>query len=175
MRLVLGRNARLDLGGGDGALLAVQAGRHQQVYAVGVSVDVVVNPAQFDVEGLRGVTHATEHAESAGVADRRDYVTAVTEGEQREVDVEHRTDFVVHYPLTLLFHARGYPLALLFLEGSPPRAALFCEGLPPRAALFSEGLPPRAPRAMALLMAPLKVLFQLAHGGGEQHCIVCGG
>ena len=94
--LVLRWYSRLHFGGGEGALLAIQAGRYQQVDAIGVAIDVVVEPAQLDIEGFRGVAGATEHTESAGVAHGGDHVATMAECEQRELDVEHGTDFVVH-------------------------------------------------------------------------------
>ena len=65
MDLVRRRNARLDLLGCQRLFLAVEAGRNEQVDAIGLAVDVFVEPGQFDVERLRRVAHGAEHTESA--------------------------------------------------------------------------------------------------------------
>ena len=86
---MLRRNARTDLFGRQRLLLAVQAGRHEQVDAVRLALDLVVDPGQLDVQRLRRVADGTEHAEPAGIGDRRDHVAAVAEGDQWELAAQH--------------------------------------------------------------------------------------
>ena len=77
--------SRLHFGGGESAFLAVQAGRYQQVDAIGISVDVVVEPAQLDIEGFRRVAGATGGTPNpAGVAHGGHHIATVAESEQRE-------------------------------------------------------------------------------------------
>src|SRR5690348_7476462 len=65
--------------------------RHEDVDAVGLAVDMVVDPVELDFERLGREARATEYAEAAGPADGRDDVAAVAEGEQREVDSDQVT------------------------------------------------------------------------------------
>src|SRR3954447_20428883 len=66
----------------------------EDVDAVRLAVDVVVNPRELDLERLRREARATEDTEAAGAADRGDDVAAVAEGEQREVDTDKVADDV---------------------------------------------------------------------------------
>ena len=100
VRLVLRRNPRLDVCRGEGLLLAVEAGGHQQVHTVGLAVHVVVQPAQLDVQGFGRVPHGAEHPHAAGVAHRGDHIAAVAEREQRELDAEHVADRAFHSSFT---------------------------------------------------------------------------
>ena len=70
---------------------------HHHVDAVGLSVDVVVDPVELDVELLGREGQCTEHAEPAGAAHGGDDVAAVAEGEDRQVDAERVADARVHY------------------------------------------------------------------------------
>ena len=58
------------------------------VDAVGLVADVLVDPLQLDLELLGGEADGAEHAEAAGLGDGDDDVTAVGEGEDRELDAE---------------------------------------------------------------------------------------
>ncbi len=62
--------------------------RHHGVDAVGLPVDVVVDPVELDLELLGTETDRAEHAETAGFADRGDDVATVGEGEDRVLDPE---------------------------------------------------------------------------------------
>src|SRR5690606_1443347 len=53
------------------------------VDAVGVLADVLVEPAQLDLELLRREADGAEHAETSRLADRRDDVATMAEGEDR--------------------------------------------------------------------------------------------
>ena len=80
-------------------LLAARAdvvGRHDEVDAVRLAVDVVVDPVQLDLELLGGEREGAEDAEAAGAADRGDDVAAVREREDRELDAELVTDGCAH-------------------------------------------------------------------------------
>ena len=65
----------------------VLVGDHD-VDAVGVVADVLVDPVQLDLELLGREADGAEHAEATGLADGDDDVTAVGEGEDRELDAE---------------------------------------------------------------------------------------
>ena len=78
------------------AALADVLGRHREVDAVGLAVDVLVDPVELDLEPLGLVGQRAEHAEAAGVGDRGDDVAAVAEGEDRELDPEAVTDRCAH-------------------------------------------------------------------------------
>ena len=66
------------------------------VDAVGVVADVLVDPVELDLELLGREADGAEHAEAAGLADRDDDVAAVGEGEDRELDAEVVADGGVH-------------------------------------------------------------------------------
>src|SRR5437763_3703827 len=74
--------------------------RYQDVDAVRLAVDVVVDPGELHLERLRREARAAEDTETTCAAHRGDHVATVTEGEQREVD----TDEVAHD-----VHAGQYP------------------------------------------------------------------
>ena len=63
--------------------------RHDDVDAVRLAVDVLVDPVELDLELLGRERERAEHAEPAGLAHRGDDVAAVAEGEDRELDPEH--------------------------------------------------------------------------------------
>ena len=73
----------------------VLVGDHD-VDAVGVVADVLVDPLQLDLELLGREADGAEHAEAAGLAHRDHDVTAVGEGEDRELDAEVVADGRVH-------------------------------------------------------------------------------
>ena len=62
--------------------------RHDDVDAVGLVADVLVDPVQLDLELLGREGDGAEHAEPARLAHRGDDVAAVAEGEDRELDAE---------------------------------------------------------------------------------------
>src|SRR5439155_17960973 len=68
---------------------------------------------EIAVELLGRVGHGTEHAETAGIGDRGDHVTAVRESEDREVDSEQRGDSGLH---------RISPFGLSLMAGSLSRS-----------------------------------------------------
>ena len=70
--------------------------RHDDVDAVGLAVDVLVDPVQLDLELLGREGERAEHAEAAGLAHRGDDVAAVAEGEDRELDAELVADRCTH-------------------------------------------------------------------------------
>jgi hypothetical protein len=57
---------------------------------------VIVDPAEFFLEVFGGVRDGAEHAEPARVRHRGHDVTAVAEGEQRELDPEPLGDLGLH-------------------------------------------------------------------------------
>ena len=75
---------------------ALELRRHDEVDAVGLRADVVVDPRQLLVQLLRRECRRTKHAEPAGVGDGGHHVPAVTEGEEREIDTELLTDGWLH-------------------------------------------------------------------------------
>ena len=66
------------------------------VDAVGVVADVLVEPLQLDLELLGREADGAEHADAAGVGDGGHHVAAVGEGEDRELDPEAVADLGVH-------------------------------------------------------------------------------
>ena len=69
---------------------------HDDVDAVGLAVHVFVDPLQFDLELLRRERDGAQDAHTARLADRRDDVPAMAEGEDRELQAEHVTDTCLH-------------------------------------------------------------------------------
>ena len=63
-------------------------GRHHEVDAVGLAVDVLVDPLQLDLELLRGEVERAEDAHAAGPADRGDHIATVAEREDRKFEAE---------------------------------------------------------------------------------------
>jgi hypothetical protein len=55
-----------------------------------------VEPRELDLELLGVETHGTEHAEAACFAHRGHDITAVCEGEDRELDAESVAELCVH-------------------------------------------------------------------------------
>src|SRR3954468_17392543 len=74
--------------------------RDEDVDAVRLAVDVVVDPGQLNLQRLRGEPRAAENAEAARPADRGDDVATVAEGEQREVDTDQVADDVHRSSMT---------------------------------------------------------------------------
>ena len=70
------------------ALGQLDLGRHHEVDAVGLAVDVVVDPLQLHLELVGREVERAEHAHAAGPAHRGDDVAAVAEGEDREFEAE---------------------------------------------------------------------------------------
>ena len=66
------------------------------VDAVGVVADVLVEPVQLDLELLGAEADRAENAETAGVGHRGGHVAAVGEGEDGELDPEAFAKLVVH-------------------------------------------------------------------------------
>ena len=86
-----------------GQLFGRQVGVHalvlvgnDDVDAVGVVADVLVDPVELDLELLRREADGPEHAETAGLADRDDDIAAVGEGEDRKLDAEFIANGGVH-------------------------------------------------------------------------------
>src|SRR3954447_10480549 len=67
---------------------------NEDVDAVRLAVDVVVDPGELHLERLRREARATEDTEAACPAHRSDHVATVAEGEQREVDTDELTHHV---------------------------------------------------------------------------------
>ncbi len=70
--------------------------RDDDVDAVGVVADVLVDPLELNLELFGGEADRTEHPEAAGLAHGHDDVTTVREREDRELDVEFVADRGVH-------------------------------------------------------------------------------
>ena len=97
---VLLRDHRLEVGelGFVAAALPDVGHRHDDVSAVRLAVDVLVDPGQLDVELVRRVGERAEHAEASGAAHGRDDVAAMGEREDRELDPEILRDRRLHAP-----------------------------------------------------------------------------
>src|SRR4051812_20018921 len=68
--------------------------RHEDVDAVRLALDMVVDPAQLRLERFRRERAAAQHTETTGPADRGDDVAAMAEREEGEVDTDQITDDV---------------------------------------------------------------------------------
>ena len=79
--------------GGIHALVLV---RNDDVDAIGMVADVLVDPLQLDLELIRRVSDRAQHAEPACLAHGDDDVPAVGERKDRELDVELVADGGVH-------------------------------------------------------------------------------
>ena len=96
---VVRRNTIGQLRLGQVLALAFELGRHDDVHAVGLAVDVLIDPAQLLFELIRRECHPAEHTEPARIGDRGDHVTTVAEGEQWKVDAVLLTDLRFHEPI----------------------------------------------------------------------------
>src|SRR4029453_16914621 len=96
----LAKRRGVDLAGGVLApqpfLLAHVPGRHHDVDAVGLALDVLVDPAQLDLELLGREGEGAEHPHAAGPAHRDHYVATVAEGEDRDVHSESVAELGAH-------------------------------------------------------------------------------
>jgi hypothetical protein len=66
----------------------VDAVRHDDVYPVRLIADLLVNPAQFDLQAFGGMTGGAQHAEATCFSDFGNHVTAMTECKQGKLDTE---------------------------------------------------------------------------------------
>ena len=69
---------------------------HDDVDAVGLAVDVLVDPVELDLELLGREGQRAQHAEAPGAAHGRDDVAAVREREDRKLDIELFGDRCTH-------------------------------------------------------------------------------
>jgi hypothetical protein len=92
---------------------------------------VGVNPVEFYLQLFRGIAQGPE---AAGATDCGDYVAAVAEGEEPEVDADHFTDFQVNsfllclWALTALNPASRYVRRRRICKISSPSAPLCLAG-----------------------------------------------
>src|SRR6266567_2052822 len=70
--------------------------RHDHVDAVGLAVDVLVDPVQLELQLLGTERQRTQDAHATCPADRGGDITTVREGEDRKLDAEHLTQPVLH-------------------------------------------------------------------------------
>ena len=66
--------------------------RNQYVDTVGLAADMVVDPLQLLLDRLGREPGSAEHPETTGLADGRDHVAAMAEGDQRKLDAQHVAD-----------------------------------------------------------------------------------
>jgi hypothetical protein len=78
--------------------------RQEQIEPVRPALHLRLDPAEIDLEPLGRVRDRAEHTEPAGVGDRRDDVSAVAEGEDRELDPEQLAHTVLHQAILALDH-----------------------------------------------------------------------
>ena len=81
---------------------ALVLARDDDVDAVRLVADVLVDPVAFDFELLRREADGAQNAEAAGAADGRDHVAAVAEGEDGEFDSETVTEGGMHCGMSCL-------------------------------------------------------------------------
>src|SRR5262249_40593674 len=70
--------------------------RDDDVDAVGVVADVLVDPVQLDLQLLGREAHCAQHAETPGLADCDHDIAAVGEGEDRKLDAKLVANRGVH-------------------------------------------------------------------------------
>src|SRR5271166_51572 len=70
--------------------------RNKDVDAVGLTVDMIVDPFQLEVKLIDRESGRSKHSETAGSADSSHHVAAVAEGHQREIDAEHFANGCFH-------------------------------------------------------------------------------
>src|SRR4051794_6168318 len=68
--------------------LALELGRDNEINAVGLSADMLVDPRQLLVQPLRRERRRAKYSEPACVGDLSHHVPAVAEGEEREIDTK---------------------------------------------------------------------------------------
>ena len=78
------------------ASLAHIVHRHGEVDTVGTTVDVLVDPVQFDLELLGAEGQRTEHTEPTGIGDRCHDIATVGEGEDGELNPQTLRDRCAH-------------------------------------------------------------------------------
>src|SRR5205807_8845538 len=61
---------------------------YEQVDPVGLALYLLLDPTEVDIELLGTVGDGAEHAAPAGIADRGDHVTTMTEAEDGDVDTD---------------------------------------------------------------------------------------
>ena len=89
---MLGRDQRLQILGRHRVFaLVIHFIGDQQVDAIGLAVDVFVDPIQLDLKGLRGVADRAKHAETAGFRDLGHHIAAMAKGEQRKINAQFFT------------------------------------------------------------------------------------
>ena len=96
--LLLGGGEELAHGiGVEPALLGAGVlGREEEVDAVAAAVGLLLDPREVDLELVGGVGHGTQDPEPTGPGDRGHHVTAVAEGQDRELHPEHVGDLGLH-------------------------------------------------------------------------------
>ena len=72
------------------------AGRNDQVDAVGAVAQLVLDPGQVGLQLGVAVGHRAQHAQTPGLGDGDHHVTAVGEGHDGELDIEHLGDRGLH-------------------------------------------------------------------------------
>jgi hypothetical protein len=76
--------------------LADELLRHGEIHAVRLATAVLVDPGQFNLELIGAEGQGAEHAIATGPTDLGHDVTAMGEGEERELDAESVTDWSEH-------------------------------------------------------------------------------
>jgi hypothetical protein len=103
--------------------------RNQDVDAVRLAVDMIVDPFQLLLDGIRRMRRRTQHAKAAGAAHGRNHVAAMAEGKQGKLDSQHVANRRFHgcvlslRQLSMLLivglHLRHWPDASLSGAGKP--------------------------------------------------------
>jgi hypothetical protein len=81
---------------------ARDCGRHYDIDAVRLPVDVLVDPLQLDLQLLCAERQRTQHAHASGAADRRHHVAAVAERKDRELNPEFVRKSRFHHASSLV-------------------------------------------------------------------------
>jgi hypothetical protein len=90
-------NSRVELRSVEAALVAAhEPGGQQQVHAVRLVTDLVLDPLELHAQVPERVSGHAEHAESPRLRDGRRYVAAVGEGEDGKLETQLRRELRVH-------------------------------------------------------------------------------
>ena len=77
-------------------VLADVLGGDDRIDAVGLAIDVLVDPLQLELELLRAIGHGAQHPEPTGPAHRRHDVAAMAERKDGKLDPQPLTDLSLH-------------------------------------------------------------------------------
>ncbi len=75
---------------------------HQNVYAIGLALNMIINPVEFFFHSVRIHSCHTENPHASGLGDFDDHVPAMRKCKDWHVNTEHFAEFVFHCDLSFL-------------------------------------------------------------------------